>query len=142
MAQTQFGRFDKYDGMVGGFRAPLNANMSATGDDIGKVQAVSINTSGRVVIGGAAETAIIGLICPTKVMSAGDIIDVAQNCEIVDCVKTAGTAWAAGDIVYAHAAGTVDAVSASGKVVGRIVDAPAASGLKARMVVRCPISTT
>jgi hypothetical protein len=146
VAQTQFGRFDKYDGMVGGFRAPLNANMSQTGDDIGKVQAVSINTSGRVVIGGAAETAIIGVIVPVKIMNAGDIVDVAQNCEIVDCVKTGGTAWAAGDIVYAHGTtggvGVVDAASANGKVIGKIVDAPAASGLKARMVVRCPIATT
>lgn len=135
MAQTQFGRFDKYDGFVGGFRAPLNANMSATGDDIGKVQAVSINSSGRVVIGGAAETAVIGVICPVQVMSAGDVIDVMTAGEIVGVVKTAGTAWAAGDIVYAHAAGTVDAVSTNGKVVARIIEAD-------RMVVRCPVSTT
>jgi hypothetical protein len=135
VAQTQFGRFDKYDGFVGGFRAPLNANMSATGDDIGKIQAVSINSSGRVVIGGGAETAVIGVICPVKVMNAGDIIDVMTHGEIVGAVKTAGTAWAAGDIVYAHAAGTVDAVSTNGKVVGRIIEAD-------RMVVRCPVSTT
>jgi hypothetical protein len=143
MAQTQYGRYDKYDGMVGGFRAPLNANMSATGDDIGKVQAVSINTSGRVVIGGAAETAVIGVICPVKVMNAGDIIDVMTSGEIMDLVKTAGTAWAAGDIIYAHAAGTIDAVSTSGKVIGKIVDAPnATTGRGARAVIRCPIATT
>ena len=142
MAQTQFGRYDKYDGMTGGFRAPLNAAMSATGDDIGKVQAVSINSSGRVVIGGGAETAVIGVICPVKVMAAGDIIDVMTSGEIVDCVKTAGTAWATGDIVYAHAAGTVDAVSTNGKVIGKMVEGPATSGLAARMVVRCPIATT
>lgn len=135
MAQTQFGRFDKYDGMVGGFRAPLNASMSATGDDIGKVQAVSINSSGRVVIGGPAETAVMGVICPVKVMNVGDVIDVMTGGEIVRMVKTAGTAWAAGDIVYAHAAGTLDAVSASGKVVGKIIELD-------RMVVRCPVATT
>jgi hypothetical protein len=142
MAQTQFGRYDKYDGMVGGFRAPLNANMSATGDDIGKVQAVSINTSGRVVIGGPAETAVIGVICPVKVMVAGDIIDVMTAGEIVDLVKTAGTAWAAGDLIWAHAAGTIDAVSTSGKAIGKIVDAPNAAGLAARAVVRVPPPTT
>lgn len=135
MAQTQFGRFDKYDGMTGGFRAPLNANMSATGDDIGKVQAVSINSSGRVVIGGPAETAVMGVICPVKVMNAGDIIDVMTAGEIVRMVKTAGTAWAAGDPVYAHAAGTLDAVSGSGKAVGKIIELD-------RMVVRCPVATT
>lgn len=135
MAQTQFGRFDKYDGFVGGFRAPLNANMSATGDDVGKVQAVSINSSGRVVIGGAAQTAVMGLICPVKVMNAGDIIDVMTDGEIVNVVKTGGTAWAAGDIVYAHADGTVDAVSTNGKVVAKIIEAD-------RMVVRCPVAST
>jgi hypothetical protein len=146
MAQTQFGRYDKYDGMVGGFRAPLNAAMSATGDDVGKLQAVSINTSGRVVIGGAAETAIIGLICPVKVMAAGDIIDVMTHGEIVDCVKTGGTAWATGDIVYAHGTtggvGVVDAASANGKVVGKVVEGPSPSGLGVRIVVRCPMATT
>jgi hypothetical protein len=142
MAQTQFGRFDKYNGFVGGFRAPLLVAMSATGDDIGKLQAVSINSSGKVVIGGAAETAVMGLICPTRVMAAGDPIDVMTDGEIMDCVKTAGTAWATGDIVYVHLAGTVDAVSTSGKVVGKIVEGPKASGLGVRMVVRCPIATT
>jgi hypothetical protein len=135
MAQTQFGRFDKYDGFVGGFRAPLAANMSATGDDIGKVQAVSINTSGRVVIGGPAETAVIGLICPTQVMNAGDPIDVMTSGEIVSVVQTSGTAWTAGAAVYAHLDGTVNTTSASGKVVAKIVELD-------RMVVRCPVATT
>lgn len=135
MAQTQYGRFDKYDGMVGGFRAPLNAALSSTGDDTGKVQAVSINSSGKVVIGGAAETAVIGVICPTRVMGANEPIDVMTSGEIVGVVKTAGTAWAAGDLVYAHLAGTVDAVSTSGKVIGKMISTT-------HMVVRCPIATT
>jgi hypothetical protein len=139
MAQTQFGRFDKYDGFVGGFRAPLNAAMSATGDDIGKVQAVSINSSGKVVIGGAAETAVIGVVCPTQVMNANDPIDVMTSGEIVGVVKTGGTAFAAGDIVYAHGTtggvGVVDATAANGKVIARMVEAD-------RMIVRCPVSTT
>lgn len=137
MAQTQFGRFDKYDGFVGGFRAPLNAAMSATGDDIGKIQAVSINSSGKVVIGGPAETAIIGVICPTKVMAANDPIDVMTAGEIVGCVKTAGTAWAAGDIVTAATAGPVGstAVGAGFKAVGKMLTTT-------HMVVRCPIPTT
>jgi phage-related tail protein len=144
MAQTQFGRFDKYDGMVGGFRAPLAANMSATGDDIGKVQGVSINTSGRVVVGAAAETAIIGVICPTRVMTAGEFIDVMTDGEIMDVVKTAGTAWAAGDIVTVAVSGALGstAVGAGFKAVGKILEPPKASGLGARMLVRCPIPTT
>lgn len=136
MAQTQFSRFDKYNGFVGGFRAALNAAMSATGDDIGKIQGVSINSSGRVVIGAAAETQIIGLICPVKVMSAGDIIDVMTSGEIVSAVKTAGTAFAAGDIVTVAITGAVGAtaVGAGFKAVAHMIELD-------RMVVRCPIPT-
>jgi hypothetical protein len=142
MAQTQFGRFDKYDGFTGGFRAPLNAAMSSTSNDVGKVQAVGINATGKVIIGSAAVTGIVGVICPTKVMSAGDVIDVMTRGEIMDVVKTAGTAWAVGDLVYAHADGTVDAVSTSGVVVGRILEGPKTSGLGARMLVTAPVATT
>lgn len=130
-------RFDKYGPVTGGFRAPLNAAISSS--DVGKIQAVSINGSGKVVIGGAAETAIIGVICPVRAMAANDIIDVMTSGEIVEATKTGGTAWAAGDIVYAHGTtggvGVVDAVSTSGKVIGKMIEAT-------RMVVRCPISTT
>lgn len=145
MAQTQFGRFDKISGFVGSFRAPLNAALSATGDDNGKVQAVWVNTSGRVVIGGlTSENATIGVICPNKVMAAGDIIDVLIDGQIVDVVKTAGTAWAAGDIVTAAVTGAVGstAVGAGFKAIGKILDAPASNGLGARMLVSCPIPTT
>lgn len=137
MAQTQFGRFDKYNGFVGGFRAPLNAALSASGDDTGKIQGVSINTSGKVVIGGTAETAIIGVICPTRVMAAGEPIDVMTDGEIVGCVKTAGTAWAAGDIVTAAVSGAVGAtaVGAGFKAVGKMLTTT-------HMVVRVPIPTT
>jgi hypothetical protein len=143
MAQTQFGRYDKYNGFVGGFRAQLNASMSATSDDVGKVQAVGINASGKVIIGSAAVTGIIGVICPTKVMVANDVIDVMTRGEIMDVVKTTGgAAWTVGDLVYAHADGTVDAVAASGVVVGRIIEGPKASGRGARMLVTAPVATT
>jgi hypothetical protein len=126
-------RFDKYGPVVGGFRAPLLAAITST--DVGKIQAVSINTSGQVVIGGAAETAVIGLIVAVRPMAVNEVIDVMTSGEIVEATKTAGTAWAAGDIVYAHLAGTVDAVSTSGKVVGKMLSTT-------RMLVRCPIATT
>jgi hypothetical protein len=126
-------RFDKYDPVSGGFRAPLLAAITAT--DIGKIQAVSINTSGQVVIGGAAETAVMGLIVAQKAFAAGDMIDVMTHGEIVEATMTAGTAFTAGAIVYAHLAGTVDATSTSGKVVGKMIELD-------RMVVRCPAATT
>jgi hypothetical protein len=122
---------------VGGFRAPLLAAITST--DVGKIQAVSINTSGQVVIGGAAETAIIGVIIAVRPMSAAEPIDVMTDGEIVEATKTGGTAWAAGDIVYAHGTaggvGVVDAVAATSKIIGKMVSTT-------RMIVRCPMSTT
>jgi len=130
-------RYDKYEPRVGGFRAPLLAAITST--DVGKIQAVSINTSGQVVIGGAAETAIIGVIIAVRPMSAAEPIDVMTDGEIVEASKTGGTAWAAGDIVYAHGTaggvGVVDAVAATSKIIGKMVSTT-------RMIVRCPMSTT
>lgn len=130
-------RFDKYDPVSGGFRAPLNAAIATA--DIGKIQAVSINTSGRVVIGGAAETAIMGVICPVRAMAASEVIDVMTHGEIVEATITGGGAFTAGAIVYAHGTtggtGVVDATSTSGKVIGKMIELT-------RMVVRCPAATT
>jgi hypothetical protein len=130
-------RIDKYDGKVGGFRAKLLAAILAA--DVGKIQAVSINTSGLVVIGGAAETAIMGVICPVRPMAAGEPIDVMTSGEIVEATMTAGTAFTAGAIVYGHGTaggvGTVDATSTTGKVVGKMIELN-------RMVVRVAAATT
>jgi len=129
-------RFDKYDPVSGGFRAPLVAAILTA--DVGKIQAVSISASG-VVIGGAAETAIMGVICPVKAMAAGDIIDVMTSGEIVEATMTAGTAFAAGAIVYGHGTaggvGTVDATSTTGKVIGKTIELD-------RLIVRVTPATT
>jgi hypothetical protein len=130
-------RFDKYEPRVGGFRAPLLA--AITSADVGKIQAVSLNTSGQVVIGGPAETAIIGVIVAVRPMAAAEAIDVMTDGEIAEATKTGGTAWAAGDIVYAHGTaggvGIVDAVAATGKIIGKMQSIT-------RMIVRCPMATT
>lgn len=130
-------RFDKYEPRVGGFRAPLLAAILTA--DVGKIQAVSINASGQVVIGGAAETAVIGVIVAVRPMAVAEPIDVMTDGEIVEATKTGGTAWTAGDIVYAHGTaggvGIVDAVAATGKIVGKMLSTT-------RMLVRCPIATT
>lgn len=128
-------RFDKYDPVSGGFRAKLNAAIAAS--DVGKIQGVSINTSGRVVIGGAAETAIQGVICPVVAMAAGDVIDVMTHGEIANATHTSGTAFTAGALV--NVTGTTGAVNVTGgagtKVIGRMIELD-------RMVVRVPIATT
>jgi hypothetical protein len=113
-------RIDKYDPFDGGFRAKLNAAIAAV--DAGKIRAVSINTSGRVVIGGTGLIDIRGLICPTEAMPAGAAIDVMTDGEIGDATETAGTAFTAGALVYAHIDGTVDDTAASGKAMGFTVE--------------------
>lgn len=81
-------RYDKYDPMVGGFRAPLNVDtVKNTGLPLG----VGLNSSGRVVVG-AGNTGVIGVLVLTKDMKAGDIVDVMTSGECVDCTTlTAGT---------------------------------------------------
>jgi hypothetical protein len=131
-------RFDKYDPVSGGFRAPLAAAILAA--DVGKIQAVSIAAStGLVTIGGPAETAIIGVICPDKPYAAGDMIDVMTHGEIVEATFTAGTAFAAGALVYGHGTaggvGTIDVTSTTGKVIGKTIELN-------RLVVRVTAPTT
>ena len=121
-------RYDKYDPFDGGFRARLNAAIVAA--DAGKIRAVSINTSGRVVIGGAATTDLKGVICPTEAMAAGAAIDVMTDGEIGDATETAGTAFTGGATVYGHTDGTVDDTSTSGKALGFTVETN-------RVIVRC-----
>lgn len=127
-------RFDKYDPVSGGFRAPLLAAITST--DVGKIQGVSINTSGQVVIGGSAETAIEGLICPHKVFAAGDMIDVMTSGEIVEATYTAGTAFTAGAAAFVTGTtGAVNITSGAGtKKVGRMIELD-------RMIVRVPPAT-
>lgn len=127
-------RFDKYQPHAGGFRAPLAAAIAEA--DVGKIQAVSIDTSGRAAIGGAAQTAISGLICPVRAMAAGEPIDVMTHGEIEEATETAGTAFTLGAPVFAHADGTVDDTSTNGVAVGITVTRAT------RLIVRCASATT
>ena len=112
-------RFDKYDPVSGGFRAPLAALIAVTDKD--KVFAVALDNTGKVVRTGIT-TAIIGVICPTKAMAAGDVIDVMTSGEIVEATFTVGTAFTAGAPVYGHADGTVNATVTASKLLGNMVE--------------------
>jgi hypothetical protein len=94
---------------------------------------VSINTSGRAVIGGAAATDLNGVICPVRPMAIGEIIDVAQDMDVVEATTTGGVAFTAGARVYGHLDGTIDAVATAGKLVGITIELD-------RLVVRVPIT--
>jgi hypothetical protein len=129
-------RYDKYDPVSGGFRAPLELAIASV--DVGKLYAVGLNSSGRVIRAGlGAITDITGLICAVRPMAAREIVDVMTAGEIVEALETAATAFSAnGSLVYGHADGTVDDTATAGKVVARIVELPATG---ARLVVRVPL---
>lgn len=133
-------RWDKYDGYVGNFRAPLAADV-VLASEANRVVPVGINSSGAAVLGGAGQTGIVGLvIIPVGVdmngnlltgginIYAGDICDVGKHGEITNFqyVDAAGalSTPAAGVSIYAHPDGAVNATkSTDGVYVGHTVEA-------------------
>lgn len=116
-------RYDKYDPMVGGFRAPLAANWST--NDVSRPIGVGLNASGQVVKG-AGNSGIVGVIVLTKARKAGEIVDVMTAGEITEWDPvTAGTAGVAGTVYYADATtGAITVTSAAGKTrVGHTAEA-------------------
>lgn len=124
-------RFDKYDPVSGGFRAKLNAALVTA--DVGKVLGVSINSSGKVVVGGAAVADIVGVICAVRAMAANEPIDVMTQGEINDATYSAGGATAAGDRIYVAIADGATSTTNTGKLVGRVIEI-------GRMVIRAALA--
>lgn len=84
------GRYDKYDPISGGFRAPFDAAWAA---DV--ILGVGLNSTGEVVVG-AGNTGIIGIVATTKAMAIGEIADVMTSGECVEMVGlAAGTVYTA-----------------------------------------------
>lgn len=82
-------KYDKYDPVGGGHRAPLNADHAKTTP--GNPIAVGLNASGRVV-DGAGNTGLIGVMVLDRAFLAGEIVDIMQDGECVEMVGlTAGT---------------------------------------------------
>lgn len=94
--------YDKYDPISGGFRAPLNADLTFTAAGQMGPLAVSLNSSGRVVVGTAGISGCAGVLVknvplyprlgniPGAINAAvpiggklGDIVDVMTAGEIV-----------------------------------------------------------
>ena len=144
-------RYDKYDPISGGFRAPLAADLTLNGAGEFGPKAVSLNSSGRVVVGTAGTSGLAGILvkngarqpwgattagpqgtvnaaAPIGCM-AGDIVDVMTNGEIVDLAGSGITGLAAGIPVYATAAGDLTNVATGNTKVGWCVEAN-------RMIVR------
>lgn len=113
-------RYDKYDPIDGGFRAPLAADWPSA--DLDKVVPVGLDGNGRVVKG-AGNTGIKGVVTLTKTRYAGEVVDVMTDGEIVEC-----TGLAAGTNYYSDAAGAVSTTN-TGTYLGCTVEA-------SRMIVR------
>lgn len=115
-------RFDQY---IVGTRARLNSNWLDA--DVGKVLAVSLNASGRVIKGNpAGSTGIRGLVALGLARKAGHPVDLMRQGEILDIATTdiAGT-LVAGAPVYAlktTAAGTLTMTAGTNLLVGFLVE--------------------
>ena len=122
-------RYDKYDGVSGGFRAALAADWAAA--DYGVPFGVGLDSSGRVVKG-AGVTGVRGVlvvdgvaeggVIKTEPKKAGDMIDVMTAGDIVETGIAAGTKRAANV--------TTGVIGATGTEIGFTVEA-------GRLVVRC-----
>ena len=98
------GRYDKYDPISGGFRAPLDADVDAADTPVG----VGLNSTGEVVVG-AGQTGIVGVLWLSADKTAGTAVDVMTSGEMVEM-----TGLAAGKIVCADTtSGALDDVAAS-----------------------------
>jgi hypothetical protein len=95
-------RYDKYDPISGGFRAPLAADWAD--NQKGIPFAVTLDGNGRVIKVAAADTALAVLVIDSA-KSAGDIVDCMTDGEIVQVGLAAGTVY------YTKADATLEAVA-------------------------------
>lgn len=132
-------RYDKYDPISGGFRAPLAANLTPNANGEFGPKAISLDDSGGVEVGTGGTSGLAGLLvknapklpwgpldgsspgynsaAPIGLM-AGDIVDVMTNGEIVEVPGIA-----AGQKVYATAAGDLTTTATGNTPVGWTVQA-------------------
>lgn len=130
-------RYDKYDPISGGFRAPLAADFlgGTDGVDFGKVWAVGLNSSGQVTVGAiAANPGCVGVMILTSAKYAGDVVDIMTHGEVTslngstpfDNFHAAGVAGVAvaGKKYYGRAAdGLIDDVATANHAIGWTVEA-------------------
>lgn len=109
-------RFDHVESAIGIVRAPIHENFAQA--DFDKVIPVGINGAGHAVKG-AGQTGVIGVVVPGRtVYRAGQIADIMQKGDIVDCVGLA-----AGTKYYATAAGALVTTATDNIYVGYTVEA-------------------
>lgn len=97
-------RYDKYDPVDGGFRAPLAADYAGSEVPVG----VGLDVNGRVVVG-AGNTGIKAVLCKPDKAKAGEIVDCMTDGEVVEFAGVAGTNYSVTDATGAIAAGAAGA---------------------------------
>lgn len=121
-------RYDKYDSKMSGTRCFLNADWSSS--DLETVIGVGLNSSG-LLVKGAGNTGIIGVLVLTRVIKAGrEPVDVMKRGEIVAFdlkgkPNVANALAVAGTKIWVNATtGAQQAAQASGGVyIGHTVEA-------------------
>lgn len=136
-------RYDKYDPISGGSRAKLNANLTLDGNGEFGPKAVSLNTSGRVVVGTAGGSGLFGILVKNAPKGpsgrfqanpfagtpnpyapigtqAGEVVDVMHHGDIVGLDKAV---FLAGRKVYATAAGDLTLTATGNFPIGWTVEA-------------------
>lgn len=135
-------RYEKYEPIAGGFRASLEADLTGI-DSKGEwgPKAVSLNASGRVVVGTAGASGLVGLLVKNAPKTppgrfslgaqgapnprawlgqkAGDRVDIMTHGEIVD---VQGLGLTPGQAVYATAAGELTSTATGNTRVGWMVE--------------------
>ncbi|WP_372734883.1 hypothetical protein [Nocardioides sp.] len=86
-------RYDKYDPISGGFRAPLAVALD--GSNAGIPLGVGLDVNGRAVKG-AGSTGVLGVLVIDAAKPAGEVVDVMTQGEIVEVEDLD-----AGTVVYA-----------------------------------------
>lgn len=114
-------RYDKFDPVSGGFRAPLAAALGS--GDVGKPLGVGLDANGRLVKGAGA-SGLVGVLVIDDAKAAGDVVDTMTAGEIVDC-----SGLTAGTVYYADATTAALGTDAADTRVGHTVEA-------SRLVVR------
>jgi len=134
--------YDKYEPLAGGFRARLNAALSLTSGSF--FGAVSLNASGRVVVGSSGQTGLVGVLVKNVAkgpvgswdtaldggtpnayapvgVQAGDVVDIMTHGEIVGLDTDD---FPAGTLVYSDSAGVISTDDTAGALlIGFTVEA-------------------
>ena len=101
-------RYDKYDPISGGFRGMLAADITPAADGTYGPVAVSLNSSGKVVVGTAGPSGLVGIMVVNRWKDfppkTGEIVDIMTSGEIV---FEGGSSFDPGIPVYVTPAGVL-----------------------------------